>query len=170
MIGFTSPPGASGVTIAGTEVWNPESLSAPAGSAPAAATAATKAARTNSLFLITLPFCCLSPLLLRAAASLNRLARRQQECQEGSGIAAHPGVAPVRSLLQLERARVGERPQAAVPDQHLVDAADAAAVRRVDGDAESRGLAVHRPAGRDDEVGERDQALRVDGRVGDDQR
>jgi hypothetical protein len=31
-------------------------LSAPAGSAPAAATAATRAARTISLFLITLPF------------------------------------------------------------------------------------------------------------------
>ena len=56
MIGFTAPPCVSGVSIAGTEVWNPESLSAPAGSAPAAATDATQAARTNSLFLITLPF------------------------------------------------------------------------------------------------------------------
>ena len=33
MIGFTAPPGVSGVSIAGTEVWNPELLSAPAGSA-----------------------------------------------------------------------------------------------------------------------------------------
>ena len=48
-------------------------------------------------------------------------------------------------------------------DQLLVDAAEPAAVGRVDRDAERRRLAVHRPAGRDDEVGERDQALRVDG-------
>ena len=56
MIGFTLEPGASGVSIAGTDVWNPESLSAPAGSAATTPTAAAQAATTNSLFLITLPF------------------------------------------------------------------------------------------------------------------
>ena len=40
----------------------------------------------------------------------------------------------------------------------------------VDGDAERRRLAVHRAAGGDDQVAERDQALRVDGVLGDDQR
>ena len=65
------------------------------------------------------------------------------------------------ALLQVERARVGERHEPALADQRLVHAAEPAAVRRVDGHAERRGLAVHRPAGRDDDVGERDQALRV---------
>ena len=69
------------------------------------------------------------------------------------------------ALRQLERPRVGERLQPPFADQLLVDAAEPAAVRRVDGHAERGRLAVHRPAGRDDEVGERDQALRVDGAV-----
>ena len=60
--------------------------------------------------------------------------------------------------------------QAPVADQRLVDAAEPAAVRRVDRHAERRRLAVHRPARRDDEVGERDQALRVDGALGEDHR
>ncbi len=72
------------------------------------------------------------------------------------------------SLLQLERTRIGQRPQAALPDQHLVDAADPASVGRVDGNAECCSLAIHRSARRDDQVGERDQALGVDGSVRDD--
>ena len=74
------------------------------------------------------------------------------------------------ALAQLERARVGERRSRPCADQLLVDAAEPAAVGRVDRHAERRRLAVHRPAGRDDEVGERDQALRVDGLLGDDHR
>ena len=55
-------------------------------------------------------------------------------------------------------------------DQRFVDAAEAAAVGRVDGGAERGRLAVHRAAGGDDEVGEGDQALGLDGAGGDDQR
>jgi len=50
----------------------------------------------------------------------------------------------------------------------LVDAAQTAAVRRVDRDTERGCLTIHRPARRDDHVGERDQALRVHRAVGDD--
>ena len=74
------------------------------------------------------------------------------------------------ALPQLERGRVVERRQPALADERLVDAAEPAAEGRVDGGTERDGLAVHRPAGRDDEVGERDQALRVDGVLGDDHR
>src|SRR5262249_40238670 len=49
-------------------------------------------------------------------------------------------------------------------------AAGRAAVGRIEGHAERGGLAVHRPPGGDDDVGEGDQALRVDGTVGDEQR
>ena len=51
------------------------------------------------------------------------------------------------ALVQLERSGVGERTEPPLADQLLVDAAEPSAVRRVDGDAERRGLAVHRPAG-----------------------
>src|SRR6186713_871420 len=55
MIGVTLEPGASGVSSAGSDVWNPELLSpAPAGNATIATTAAAPAARTHSLFLISL--------------------------------------------------------------------------------------------------------------------
>ena len=73
-------------------------------------------------------------------------------------------------LDQLDGALVGQRPQPALADQLLVDAAEPAAVGRVDRRAERDRLAVHRPAGRDREVGERDQALGVDRVGGDDHR
>ena len=57
-----------------------------------------------------------------------------------------------------------------VADERLVDAAEPAAVGRVDRRAERDRLAVHRPAGRDDEVDERDEALAVDRALGDDER
>ena len=85
-------------------------------------------------------------------------------------VAPHALARGAVALAQVERARVGERLQATVADQLLVDAAEAAAVRRVDRDAERRGFAVHRPAGGDDDVGERDQALRVDGGLRQDHR
>src|SRR5437899_8159214 len=78
--------------------------------------------------------------------------RGEQEVEEEPGVAANTRDVVALVLLEVERARVGEGPQPALADQQLVDAADPAAVRRVDGDAERRGLAVHRPAGRDDEV------------------
>ena len=74
------------------------------------------------------------------------------------------------ALFQLQRAGVGQRPQPAGADQRFVDAAEPAAVGGVDGRAERGGLAVHRPAGGDDEVGEGDQALGLDGAGRDDQR
>ena len=71
MIGLTLEPGASGVSIAGTEVWNPELLSpAPAGNATIATTAVAAAARTHSLFLINL-----SPFEIACGASLKGLYR-----------------------------------------------------------------------------------------------
>ena len=63
-----------------------------------------------------------------------------------------------------------ERAEPALPDEPLVDPAQAAAERRVDGHAERDRFAVHRPAGRDDEIGEGDEALRVHGAVGHDDR
>ena len=80
------------------------------------------------------------------------------------------GRGEVVGLVQLERARIGQRPQTALADQLLVDAAEATAVRRVHGYAECGRFAVHRPAGGDDEIGEGDQALCVDGCIGDDHR
>ncbi len=63
-----------------------------------------------------------------------------------------------------------ELAEPAVGDQPLVDGPHPAAEDRLDGDAERDGLAVHRAAGADDEVGVGDQALRVDRPLGDDQR
>ena len=71
--------------------------------------------------------------------------------------------ARLRRAFDDERAGIGDRHEASLADQLLVDAAEPSAERRVDGDAERRRLAVHRPTGGDDEVAERDQALRVDG-------
>ena len=85
----------------------------------------------------------------------------EQQVEHQRRVASNPLARGV-ALVQVERARVGQRLQAPVADQLLVDAAEPAPVRRVDGDAERRCLAVHRAARRDDEVGERDQALRVD--------
>ena len=61
------------------------------------------------------------------------------------------------ALDELDRARVGQRPQAPLADERLVDAAEPAAVGRVDRRPERDRLAVHRAARRDDEVGERDR-------------
>ena len=97
------------------------------------------------------------------------LGRAQHQVDQQARVAADP-LALAALLLQLERARVGQRPQPVRADQRLVDAAEPAAVGRVDRRPERDRLAVHRPAGRDDEVGERDQALRLDGVVRDDQR
>ena len=58
----------------------------------------------------------------------------------------------------------------AVPYQALVQGAEPAAERRVDGRSERDRLPVHRPAGRDDYRGSGDQALRVDCLLGHDQR
>jgi hypothetical protein len=55
-------------------------------------------------------------------------------------------------------------------DQVLVDAAQPAAVGGVDGHSQGSCLTVHRAARRDDEIRERNQALRVDGLLGDDHR
>ena len=74
------------------------------------------------------------------------------------------------SLLELELVRGAQHAQPPVRDQPLVDGAEPAGERRVDGHAERDRLAVHRAAGRDDEVGERDEALRVDGVLGHDER
>ena len=72
------------------------------------------------------------------------------------------GVASCGPFLELDRARVGQRPQTTRADQRFIDAAEAPTVGRVDGNAERRRLAVHRAAGGDNEVGEGNEALRLD--------
>ncbi len=66
--------------------------------------------------------------------------------------------------------RADQRAQPSLADEPLVDAAEPPAVGRVHGDAERHGLAVHRPAGRDHQVREGDQALPVDRPLRHDQR
>src|SRR5512132_421623 len=73
-------------------------------------------------------------------------------------------------LLQLEGTRIGQGTEPIGPDERLVDAAEPAAVGGVDGSAQGHRLAVHRSPGRDDEIGESYEALRLDGVVRDDQR
>src|SRR4051812_43101203 len=163
MIGSTLPPGASGVSIAGTEVWKPESLSAPAGKAASAATTTPVAAAASKFLVMCLPRGLLAAAILRGLG-------QEEQIEHQLRVAAHASRFASAALLELECPRVGERPQALFPQEHLVDTAKSPAVRGVDGDSERRRLAVHRPAGRDDQVGESDQALRVDGAVGDDQR
>ena len=75
-----------------------------------------------------------------------------------------------RLLLQHERVGVGQLDQPPVSDQPLVDGAHLPRERRPDGRPERDRLAIHRPAGRDDEIRERDQALRVDRVLGHDER
>ena len=76
---------------------------------------------------------------------------------------AHP-------FLEPKRARIGEGYQPLLADQHLVDAAEAPAVRRVDRHAERGRLPVHRSPGGHDEIREGDQALRVDRLIGNEHR
>src|SRR5687767_8656864 len=137
MIGVTVvPPTPS--SIAGCDVRKPGPSPAVAGMATNVSNAAAPSASdANRAFLIT-------PPLLLAGASLKGLASGQEEVQQVAGVTADTVAAPVRMSRQVERPRVGEGPQAALSNEQLVDAADAAAVRRVDGHAEGGGLAVHR--------------------------
>src|SRR5262245_27792094 len=84
----------------------------------------------------------------------SRLRRREEQAEE---ICRVPPDAQRRlraSLLEPQRPRIRERREPAVPDQPLVDAAEPRRVRRVDRNAERGRLAVHRAAGRDDQVGQ----------------
>ena len=128
----------------------------PAASRSASSRSCTASARRSST--ATAPTCsaCSRPLPGQASSAESS----RSSSPAGRGARAAP--ASALALRELERARVGQRPQAALADQRLVDAAEPAAVGGVDGDAERGRLAVHRPAGRDDEIGEGDQALRVD--------
>src|SRR5581483_8175846 len=95
---------------------------------------------------------------------------REQQLEHQVRVAARALALSGLALVQVERARIGQRLEAALAYQLPVDAAEPAAVGRADGHAERRRLAVHRAPGRDDDVGERDQALRIDGRLGEDHR
>ena len=66
------------------------------------------------------------------------------------------------------RRRPGQASQPAVADELLVDTAEATGEGRVHGGAQHDGFAIHRPAGRDDQVGARHQALTVQRLVGHD--
>jgi len=76
----------------------------------------------------------------------------------------------VGALAQLQRAGVGERPEAAVFDQLLVHPPEPASVRGVHRDAQGDSLAVHATSRGHDQVGGGDQALRVDRVLGGDDR
>ena len=62
------------------------------------------------------------------------------------------------------------RMAADVIHEALVDGTEASRERRVDGRPERDGLPVHRPPGRDDEVGEGNETRRVHGSLGHDER
>ena len=95
---------------------------------------------------------------LRAAGRAGSAGSRRTRCE----------AAPCQSASELDRRRVGRAAAAALADQRLVDAAEPARRRSCTPGAQHDRLAVHRAAGRDDEVGARDQALRVDRVLGDD--
>ena len=99
--------------------------------------------------------------VLSVARSAER--REQQVEHAAAGRAGRARRLPRRAFRSSSARGSVSGTQPPLADQRLVDAAEPAAVGRVDGHAERRRLAVHRPAGGDDEVGERDQALRVDG-------
>ena len=133
----------------------------------AASTASSASTLLDTLMSIPLP-----PRIVnvwrRSYHAPSRAARSRSSMSCGARRVRPPSSSRPRSLAAARAPRVGQRHEPALADQPLVDAAEPAAVRRVDRHAERHGLAVHRPAGRDDEVGERDQALRVDGALGDD--
>ena len=83
----------------------------------------------------------------------------EQEARVATDAARASGLA----LSELDRCCLGERSEASLADQCLVDSAELPGEGRVDGRPERDRLPVHRPAGRDDEVSEGDEALRVDG-------
>ena len=72
-------------------------------------------------------------------------------------------------LAERQVVRRRQDPESSCMDEHLVYRTDATRKRRVDGDAERDRLPVHRPPGRDHEIGERDEAPRVDGALRDDE-
>ena len=106
------------------------------------------------------------------ASLLAREAVRQQ-VREHSRVAAHAvgarGRAPAASRLRTSTSSGRSSClQPPVGDQPLVDRAEPALERGPHGRAERDRLAVHRAARGDDDVGVRDQRLRVDGALGDD--
>ena len=103
------------------------------------------------------------PRLGYASRAERRMSRRS------AGSRSTPGSCPAASRA---RTASGERQELEPPpcDQLLVDRAHPTGERRVDGDAERRCLAVHRPAGRDHEIRQRHEALGVERVLRDDER
>src|SRR5215211_5873958 len=86
----------------------------------------------------------------------------QQELDEELRVAADAVVRVGRALLERQRRRVGQAVHATRCDELLVDSAETSLERRPHGRAERDGLAIHRAARADDEVGKGDQGRGVD--------
>ena len=65
---------------------------------------------------------------------------------------------------------MGKEAQPSLAEESLVDAAQLASEGGIDGHAQRYRLPVHRPSRRDDEVGQRDQALAIHRPIGDEER
>ncbi len=94
------------------------------------------------------------------------------ESMRSSRSAGSRSVGAVRVGRSLDAKLVGRREDAqpSLLHERGIHRAESSGERRVGGNAERDRLAVHRPAGRDDEVGERDEALRVERPARDDER
>src|SRR5918996_1443295 len=106
-----------------------------------------------------------------AARVRDRLARHVEKQVEKKGrIAFDARRLPARSLRRLELFCGAEDAQPALVHEHLVDCAQTPGERRIRGHSERSRLTIHRAARRDDQVGERNEALGVDRALGDDER
>ena len=94
-------------------------------------------------------------------------AARQREPQQVGRVAPRRGVERARAACARSAIASGsrEQPQPSLAHEQLVDAAQRALEHRPHGRAEHGRLAVHRAAGGDEHVGERDEAAAVDGRA-----
>ena len=98
-----------------------------------------------------------------SSAGLSRQPSSADSSRSSISSGSRRTTSPRRRLLrQHERICVRQLRQPPVRDQPLVDRAHRAGEGRPHRRSERDGLAIHRAAGRDDEIGERDQALGVD--------
>src|SRR5437868_6033156 len=93
----------------------------------------------------------------------------EQTLNQETRVAAHAHALGSRPLLEGDLVGIRQPVHPALLKELLIDRPEPALEGRVHGRAERDGLAVHGAARRDDEVGERDQALCVDGALGHDE-
>src|SRR3954462_14973799 len=103
--------------------------------------------------------------MLGTAVSLGR----KQQLDQLARVAANALPGRRLPLLEGDLVWVRQAPHPPLPEQQLVDRAEATLERREHGRAERDRLAVHGAPGRDHEVREGDQARRFVGALGDDE-